>query len=346
MLSRKAFLKTSAGAAMTAPGVLGACSPGGGQGSGRRLNVMMNGGVYEALARQHIIEPFEAEFGVAVNVIPGTAAQILTRLMAERSNPAVDVVILDQMLAARGISEGLFERIDSTNIPNLVDLEEVAVDSDGFGPIVHSHSLALGINTELLDVDPPTGWMDLWHPRFAGMVTPASIELTPGVLFLVQSSLQNGGSYENMDPGFEAIARLEPNFRKFYRGIGEIRPLLNSENVIVVVSSNVTQGEVDKGNPIGVIFPEEGSLASPAVAQVVRGTEVKELAERFIDQYLRPEVQLQWVENFYLTVFNKRVEIPEQLRARVADKVVFFDSREIAQRREAWVDRWVREIRL
>jgi putative spermidine/putrescine transport system substrate-binding protein len=345
MLSRRAFLKTSAGAA--ASGWLGACSRGGDRdGSEDRLNVMMNGGFYEELARRHVVEPFESEFGVRVNVIPGTAAQILTRLMAERSDPAVDVVILDQMLAAKGISEGLFERIDRSNIPNLADMAEVALDPAGYGPIVHSHSLALGFNTERLDVAPPTSWADLWSPRFAGMVAPASIELTPGLLFLVQASLQNGGSYENMDPGFRAIRELAPNIRKFFRGLGEVRPLLNSENVIVVVSSNVTQGEIDKGNPVGVVFPEEGSLASPAVAQVVSGTQRKELAERFIDRYLQPEVQLQWAKNFYLTVFNERVEIPEELRSRIASKIVFFDAAEIARRRGAWVDRWIREIRI
>jgi len=231
-------------------------------------------------------------------------------------------------------------------VPNLADLEERAVDPEGYGPIVHSHGLSLGFNTELLDVDPPESWADLWHPRFRDMVVPASIALTPGLLFLLQASFQNGGTYGDMDPGFRAMRDLLPNVRKFYNGLGEVRPLLNSENVIVAVSSNVTQGEIDKGNPIGVVFPEEGSLASPAVAQVVRGTPVKELAERFIDVYLRPEVQLEWAKNFYLMVFNKRVEIPEDLRSRIAEKLIFFDAAETARHREAWVERWVREIRV
>lgn len=308
---------------------------------------MMNGGLYEDMARRYVVEPFESETGVRVNIVPGTAAQILTRLMAERSAPAVDLVILDQMLAAKGISEGLFEKIDRANVPNLADLTKEALDPSGFGPIVHSHCLSLGVNTALLNVDPPTSWADLWDPRFAGMVCPGSIELTPGVLFLVQASLERGGSYQHMDPGFDAIRALKPNLRKFYRDIGEVRPLLDSENVVVAVSSNVTQGEVDKGNPIGVIFPKEGCLASPAVAQVVKGTRAKELAERFIDTYLRPEVQFQWAKNFYLMVFNKKVRIPDALRSRIAGKkIVFFDAAAIAQQREAWVERWIREVRV
>ncbi|MFV1989098.1 MAG: hypothetical protein ACC682_17640, partial [Gemmatimonadota bacterium] len=142
MLSRRAFLRTSAGAAAGASGWLGACSPGDRGDPARRLTVMMNGGLYEELARRYVVDPFESEFDARVSLVPGTAAQILTRLMAERSNPAVDVVILDQMLAAKGIDEGLFERIDPSNIPNLADLDEVALDPAGFGPIVHSHSLA------------------------------------------------------------------------------------------------------------------------------------------------------------------------------------------------------------
>jgi Spermidine/putrescine-binding periplasmic protein len=327
-------------------GLLDACSRGTRDAGSRSLRVMMNGGYYEELARRYVIEPFQDELGVRVQVVPATAAQILTRLLAERSNPAVDLVILDQMLAAKGTAEGLFEKIDPSNVPNLADLEERAVDPEGYGPIVHSHGLSLGFNTELLDVDPPESWADLWHPRFRDMVVPASIALTPGLLFLLQASFQNGGTYGDMDPGFRAMRDLLPNVRKFYNGLGEVRPLLNSENVIVAVSSNVTQGEIDKGNPIGVVFPEEGSLASPAVAQVVRGTPVKELAERFIDVYLRPEVQLEWAKNFYLMVFNKRVEIPEDLRSRIAEKLIFFDAAETARHREAWVERWVREIRV
>ena len=345
ILTRRAFLRAGAGAVAGMPGLLAACGRGGSGSGAPRLRVMMNGGYYEELARRHVIGPFQEEHGVRVEVVPATAAQILTRLLAERSSPAVDLVILDQMLAARGVAEGLFERIDPANVPNLADLEERAVDPEGYGPIVHSHSLSLGMNTAMLDVEPPRSWADLWHPRFRGMVVPASIALTPGLLFLLQASFQNGGSYADMEPGFRAMRELRPNIRKFYNGLGEVRPLLAAENVIVAVSSNVTQGEIDKGNPVGVVFPEEGSLASPAVAQVVRGTPVKELAERFIDTYLRPEVQLQWARSFYLTVFNRRVEIPEDLRSRIARKMVFFDATEVARRREGWVNRWMREIR-
>jgi len=46
-----------------------------------------------------------------------------------------------------------------------------------------------------------------------------------------------------------------------------------------------------------------------------------------------------------VTVFNRKTRIPEGLQARIARKLVFFDALEVVKRREAWVDRWVREVR-
>jgi putative spermidine/putrescine transport system substrate-binding protein len=310
-----------------------------------RLRVMLNGGIYEELARRLVIEPFERETGTRVDVIPASAAQIVTRLMAERAAATVDVVIVDQLVMGPAIEEGIFETIDRANVPNLADLERAAVDGRGFGPIVHSHNLVLGYNTRLLTVAPPTSWADLWDARFKGLVVPGAIELTPGLLFLLQANALHGGTYANVDPGFDALERLAPNVRKYFHTIGEVRPLVATDNAVVAISSNMLQVEIAQGSPVAMVFPAEGCLASPAVAQVVKGTRVKPLAERFIDYYVRPDAQLGWAREYNVSVFNTKAAVPADIRARIADRVVFFDAAEVARRRGAWVDRWMRDIR-
>ena len=121
--------------------------------------------------------------------------------------------------------------------------------------------------------------------------------------------------------------------------------MLNNENVIVAVSTNIIQGEIDRGNPVGAVLPAEGCLASPAVAQVVKGTKVKPAAERFIDYYLRPDVQSGWAREYFVSVFNTKADVPQELKARIGEKVVFFDADRVSRGREAWIDRWTREIR-
>jgi putative spermidine/putrescine transport system substrate-binding protein len=344
LISRRRFLGWTSGAALSA--LAGACgSRGGTDPAATRLRVMLNGGIYEELARRLVIEPFERESGAAVEVVPASAAQMVTRLMAEREAPSVDVVVIDQLVMGRALDEGLFETIDAGNIPSLRDLAPDAIDSRGYGPIVHSHNLVLGYNSKQLTVDPPASWADLWHPRFKGTVVPGAIELTPGLLFLLEANVLNGGTYKNVDPGFAALKRLEPNVRKYFHSVGEVRPLVSRENVVVAISSNMLQAEIAQGSPVGMVFPSEGCLASPAVAQIVRGTRVKELAERFIEHYLRPDAQLGWARDYNVSVFNTKASVPESVEARIASTVVFFDAGEVSRGREAWADRWLREIR-
>jgi spermidine/putrescine-binding protein len=310
-----------------------------------RLRVMLNGGIYEALARRLVVEPFERDTGALVDIVPGSSAQIVTRLIAERASPSVDVAIVDQLVMGPALDQGVFDTIDRANVPHLADLAPEALDPRGHGPVVHTHNLVLGYNTKLFQGTPPASWSDLWDPRFKGLVVPGAIELTPGLLFLLQANAMNGGTYDNIDPGFAAVARLAPNIRKYFHTIGEVRPLVAQENVIVAISSNMLQVEIDQGSPVAMVFPREGCLASPAVAQVVKGTPAKRLAEHFINFYLRPEAQLGWARDYNVSVFNTRAGVPDDIRRRSADQVVFFDAREVARRRGAWVERWMREIK-
>ena len=57
--------------------------------------------------------------------------------MAERSAPSVDVVIIDQLVMGSAIADGLFDTIDSSNVPGLAELEPAALDPPGYGPMVH-----------------------------------------------------------------------------------------------------------------------------------------------------------------------------------------------------------------
>ena len=342
MIGRRTFLRLSGGAAAAA--LVNGCASGSDP-SARRLRVMLNGGIYEELARRLVIEPFERATHASVETVPASAAQIVTRLMAERAAPTVDVVVIDQLVMGKAIESGLFETMTAGSVPSLHDLAPEAIDARGFGPIVHCHNLALGYNTKQLTVEPPASWADLWHPRFKGIVIPGAIELTPGLLFLLQANTLNGGSYTNIDPGFAALGRLAPNIRKYFHNIGEVRPLVSTENVIVAISSNMLQAEINQGSPVGMVFPAEGCLASPAVAQIVRGTKVKDLAEQFINFYLKPEAQLGWARDYNVSVFNTKAGVTDALKARIANKTVFFDADAVSRGREAWVERWTREIR-
>ena len=52
-----------------------------------------------------------------------------------------------------------------------------------------------------------------------------------------------------------------------------------------------------------------------------------------------------WAREYFVSVFNTKADVPQELKARIGEKVVFFDADRVSRGREAWIDRWTREIR-
>jgi putative spermidine/putrescine transport system substrate-binding protein len=344
-MSRRAFLKgTAASAVVASAGMMGWPRK---ATSAETLNVMMNGGDYEKLARKLVVAPFEKRYGATVNITPGSGAQILTRLRAEKQNPSQDFVILDSGPAATAIVESLLEKLDPSNIPNLKDLDEMAIDKRGYGPIVHSHSIGLGYNEGLFKKPLPKSWKDLWNPTYKDALLLCNITLTPGYLFLLEINMLNGGTYENIDPGIEMIKKLKPNIRRFAQNIAEIRTTLHTEDIITVCGPNIPFEEARKEKePIKPIFPTEGNVLSPATGQIIIGTKKKDLAEKFLNEYLSPESQLGWSVDYDIANFNKKVKLPVEVSQRLPSKNVLYDFQKISQNLEKWIEKFTREVRI
>ncbi len=352
-LTRRSFLKgVGAAAALSIGGsILEGCStlgssssPSGSQGVPKTLTLLMNGGQIREVAGKHVIEPFQKKYNAKIEVVEALSGEMVSKLRAEKSSPTADVAIIDEPFAIQARSEGLLEKIDKNNVPNLKDLDERVLNPDGWGPGVHSNPVVFGYNKDVFKLAPPQSWKDLWDPKYKGMIAPLSIDLFGGVLSLLMANKLNGGTYENVDPGFEALKKLQPNVRKWQHKIAESRALLK-ENVLIVFSNNLWQSEINEGHNVGYVYPKEGAPGPLAVAEVVKGTKNKTLAEQFINEYISPEAQAGIAKDMYLAVTNKKAPVPDDVKKRIPQNVVYFDSNKIAKFREGWAARWAREIK-
>lgn len=304
----------------------------------------MNGGAYEGVSRKLVVGPFEKKYGVTVEITPGNSSEMVTRLKAEKASPTIDLVVIDDAPSAVLVGEGLVEKINVNNVPNMKDLAPEALDPNGYGPFVHSHGSTIVYNKDLVKIKPPESWADLWKPEYKNMIVPPAINIAQGVMFLVLAAQMNGGGYDNIEPGFEAVQKLRPNVRKYWKEIGEVRPLFD-ENVFVVAGISIWNDEVQKGRPLGMVVPKEGALAAPARIEIVKGTKAKDLGEKFLNDYLSPENQAGFAKEYALSVFNKKAVVPDDVKAKTAQKLIVFDAIKIAERQGAWVERWMRDIR-
>ncbi len=312
---------------------------------GRTLRMMLNGGKYEEVTRAAVVEPFEKKYGVKVEITPADSGQMLTRVRAEKNNPTVDLAVIDDMVAIQGIHEGLFEKVDPKNVPSMKDIDERAIDKNGYGPVVDGVPITFAYNPEKVKIKPPESWADLWKPEYKDMLAMCSINLTPGILFLVQAAQLNGGSYDKMDPGFEAVKRILPNVRKWFHAVSDVRPAVNDDGLIGIMGNSIWQDEIEKGKPLTTIVPKEGSHFLGHTMQIIKGTKNQDLAEMFIDAYLSEAGQTGILKGYYFTMVNKNVKVPENLKKRTTQNVIYFDVEKIAANRDAWNDRWMKEIK-
>lgn len=79
-------------------------------------------------------------------------------------------------------------------------------------------------------------------------------------------------------------------------------------------------------------------------AQIVKGSQNKDLAELFFNEYVSPEGQAAISTAVFYKTFNKKTQLPPDVAKRMPGNFQFFDAAKIAKHREEWTARWLREI--
>lgn len=125
--------------AVSAFGLLALGAPALAEGS---VSVMSFGGAYQDAQRQAVFAPYTAATGIAVEEqeYGGEIAKIAA--MISSGNTTIDVVDVDAPTLLQGCDEGIFERIDWTQIGDTSDWLDGTTSDCGVGTIVYSTALA------------------------------------------------------------------------------------------------------------------------------------------------------------------------------------------------------------
>ncbi|HLG69840.1 MAG TPA: ABC transporter substrate-binding protein [Chloroflexota bacterium] len=353
-LSRRQFLKTSAGAAalLSSLPLLAACGgtaassgpSSGGSSQVKSVNIMMNGGMSQENWTKAVLTPFQQKTGVTINVIPSNSAPMLTRVRAERNAPTIDAVVWDDPIAVQARDDNLVEKINPANVPNLKDLAEWADYKDGYGPAVYSNPSIFAYNPAHFKLDGPQSYKDMWDPKYAKGFDLPSVDVTQGVQFLVEAGLLNGGSYDDIEPAFAAMKKLQPNIGAYYHDVSQIQPALKDDPYVMFTGTGQIHAVIDQGIPLKTIIPAEGAMATPAVFDIIKGTKAKDLLEQLLNAYLDPTAQLAIAKAQYWAMPNTKIQIPPELKDQIPTKVITFDARKIAAHQQEWSQRAKREI--
>lgn len=302
--------------------------------------------------REIIEEPFEKLYDVDVVYEFGNNSERLSKLRLFRNNPRVDVVQLAHYYTQMGVDEGLFETIDPDALAYWDQIYDFAKDptGPGYGPAYTVSRVGIVYRADKVK-EPITSWADLWREDLRGRIALPELSTTQGPAFLAIIGKTFGSGLQDIDTAFEKIKELKPHVVKFYSKSSELINLFERGEVWVAPDLQLFMGgflELDM--PIEWVDPVEGVVANFNTINIVKNTKNRDLAQKYIEFILSPEVQYELAVKLGDSPVNKEVVISEEDAVTltygedVVKNLITLDWDFILDNFDSWLDRWNREI--
>ena len=311
------------------------------------------GGSHEKLMKERIIPPFEQANNAKVVFVAGNSTTTLARLQAQKGQQELDVVFLDDGPMYQAVALGYCDEVAQAAIFD--DIYDIAKMGTSKAVGVGFVATGLSYNKAMFERNgwpAPTSWNDLTDPKFKGSVVVPPITNTYGLHALIMMARLRGGDETKIDPGFAAmIDEVAPNVLTFEPSSGKMSELFQSNQIALSVwGSGRLKALNDTGFPGGFAYPKEGAVALMVATCPVVGSDVPELAQKFVQYVMSPEVQVLLAETNGWGPTNKKTVLEKSLGDSLPygpekiGSLIAVDWNVINPARGDWTKRWNREV--
>lgn len=312
---------------------------------GKTLVVGTWGGDIERLLRKYAAEPLEKATGAKVEFLLGGSGDRMSKMVAEKANPTLDVTFQNIYEAPQALKDGLVVAPDEKD-PIYADIWP------GMNQGCYAMSLVgLGIAYNKDLVKTPPEWADMWKPEYKGLIAQAAYPGSEGDGILGIAAKLAGKDEHDADAAFAKLAELgQPKLT--YTSLDEVFAMMDAGEVAMapMISGYVLSG-LKQWKNIGFSFPKTPGpvLVRDMVCQVANSPN-PELAKMFIDLALGVPNQTAYADEIFFGPTNSKVKLSEKAAADTINtpeevkSLVQLDWPYIITQRGAWTERWNKEI--
>ncbi|WGW11531.1 extracellular solute-binding protein [Saxibacter everestensis] len=330
--------------------VVGCSGPDSGADANTEVNILGYAALFEDKYTEAVISKFESEHeDITVNFVPAqNSAEMLGKLRSEKSNPTIDVAILDTSVANTGVREGVFSKITEEEVPNLANVVDMGKNPDGYGPAVTFDNLTVLYNTEKVK-QAPTGTEDLWNAPNSTVAIPAPPDIQ-GIALTVLTANNLGDDYKkDIGPTIERLGQLAPKVNTWDPQPDVYQTVTSGQASYAIGWNARSQIFSDESNgALGVVQPADGIAFQINTINAVEGATNPDAAREFIDFALSKEAQESFASAMFYAPTVSNVELPADVQERVASpqdpNIVDIDWVWMADKRDAWTDQWRRGV--
>lgn len=330
----------------------GSEAPAAGSATSGTINIIGYAGIWKDAYQKAVLAPFSKNYpDIKVNYVEKrSSADMLASLRAEGNRPTTDLAIMDKGVAISGNKQGTFGKVSQDDVPNLANINEQFVNPEGFGPVIMADAVALLYDKKAFN-EPPTSWKILWDPAYKQNVAVMAPPSTLGLNFEAIVATMEGEDFTTSTA--KAVAKLKelaPNVQSWIPTPDEYQAVITDQVDLSIGQNARGQYYADRSNgKLGVTFPEEGTVYQINTINLLEKAPNAAAAKTFINYALSPEAQAAFAEEIFYAPSVDNVELPEEVRSRVAPtdgslKVVPIDLDWFAGVQAAWTEDWKREV--
>ena len=295
---------------------------------------------------------FEKKYGIKTSFIRGGTGSILARIEAEKNNPQGDVWYggtLDPHSQAGEMD--LLEAYQSPNLQFIPDtLKDPAKRKGNYSSAIYLGILGFGVNTERLQklgLSVPKCWKDLTDPKYKNEIQAADPQSSGTAYTQIATFIQLWGE----DEAFKFLKELHKNVSQYTKsGNTATRNTARGEASIGIGFLHEHSLEREKGAPVELVVPCEGTGYEIGGVSVIKGARNPENAKLFVDWALSKEAQeLSWKKGeTHQILTNSEAEMsPYSLDFKSVNLIDYdFDKYGASDLRKRLIDKWVNEVKL
>jgi putative spermidine/putrescine transport system substrate-binding protein len=276
---------------------------------------------------------------------------MLGQLRTQKTDPQLDVVIMDTTTAAIACAEGLVEPLTPAMLPVLDQIDAQARGAGGkCGPGVTFDHLVVVYDSKAVS-PAPTSVKAMWDPRWKGRV---GMDAPPNILGLGLTAIlahAATGDWTKADPAFEELRALAPSVQTFQPQPDPYALILNGTLTFAIGWNARGQLYHDRSQGrLGVMLPSEGTIFQINTINLVRGAPHRDEALKVIAYALSAPAQKAFTERMFYAPTNTTAQIDPAAAERTAAapdnkaRVIPIDWTEMLKLRDSWNQRWRREV--
>ena len=336
-------LLAGCGGGTTAPAASGDASTPAAAGSGETLVIYTNS---NGEGRGEWLTAEAEKAGFKIEVVGAGGADATNKLIAEKNNPIADVAFgLNNMYFSQIKAEDGLEPYEPSWAG---EVDQELGDGETYWPLV-KQAILLGYNSDKFSADAaPKDWTDLWtkdefkdrYERVTGLGTATAQLVFAGILTRYQD---DSGDLGISDEGWQQVEQYFQNGSPAVAKTDLFARIASGEvDMGQMPSSIIAEREKSFNVDVETVIPSVGVPLAVEQVALVKGTEKKEQAQKFIDWFGSAEVQGAWAAQFNSMPVNKSAEAkanPEVVDFFADLKQQDIDWEFVQENMGAWVEK-------